>query len=363
MKKKVLLGMSGGVDSSVAAYLLQEQGYEVIGMTMKLWNDDRFKKTDADGKEISGYADAKLIAEKLGIKFQVINFEKSFKKHVMDYFVKAYIEGETPNPCVACNKHVKFGDLYDKAQQLGCDYIATGHYAKVEKNEQTGFYELKTAATDKKDQTYALYNLKQEQLARTLFPVGEYTKDEIRAIAAKIGMEVSNKPDSQEICFIPDDNYVRFLDENTQKCKSTLPGDFVDKDGKKLGKHKGIVHYTIGQRKGLGVTFGKPTYVIDIDAKHNRVVLGDNDDLFSKILIADSVNLIPFNLNDLKKPRKIQAKIRYSAKPAEAYLSKYDVDKIKIEFTEAQRAITKGQSVVIYNDDVVVGGGVICARK
>ncbi|WP_027634104.1 tRNA 2-thiouridine(34) synthase MnmA [Clostridium hydrogeniformans] len=354
MNKKVVVGMSGGVDSSVAAYLLKKQGYEVIGVTMKVWqSDEEYEEKEGGCCSLSAVNDARRVADKLDIPFYVLNFTDVFKRNVIDYFVDEYMKGRTPNPCVACNKHIKFDELLRRAMGLGADYVATGHYAKV--IERDGRYLLQRSEDDKKDQTYALYNLKQDQLARTLMPCGEYSKDVIRAIAKEIGLDVHNKKDSEEICFIPDNNHGKYIKEvMPQKVKE---GHFVDKEGNKLGKHKGIVYYTIGQRKGLGIALGRPMFVIDINPLNNEVVLGNEEDIFKTTLVAKDLNFIAFD--ELKEPRKVQAKIRYSARPGNAIISPMEDGKVKVEFEEKQRAITKGQSVVFYDDDIVVGGGII----
>lgn len=345
MKKKVMVGMSGGVDSSVAAFLLKEQGYDVIGVNMKMWQFD-----ENHLKEIN---DARKVADNIGIPFYIMDFKDIFKRDVIDYFICEYIEGRTPNPCIACNKFVKFDAFLKKAMDLGVEYIATGHYAKIEK-VGTRFL-LKKSVDDKKDQTYVLYNLSQFVLQHTLMPCSSYSKDEIRRIAKEIGIQIHDKKDSEEICFIPDNNHGAYIKRNApDKVKE---GNFVDKTGKILGKHKGIVYYTIGQRKGLGISFGKPVYVIDINPWKNEVVLGSEEDIFKKELIAKDVNYIPFD--KLNEKMKVQVKVRYSAKPTPAVIMPYE-DKVKVVFEKKVRAITKGQSVVFYDDDIVVGGGIIC---
>ncbi|MBC2576787.1 tRNA 2-thiouridine(34) synthase MnmA [Peptostreptococcus canis] len=349
LKRKVLLGMSGGVDSSVAAYLLQKEGYEVIGATMKLW------KPGEDNID-NAIIDAKKVADKLGIEHHVIDFEKIFKEKVVKNFIEEYFAGKTPNPCVFCNKHIKFDRMFREAERLGCDYVATGHYAKVEYNSIKKLYELKRSSSDKKDQTYMLYNLNQEKLSKILFPIGNFQKDEIRKIAKEIGLEIHNKPDSQDICFIPNQDYEAFLKEYSNKIINK--GNFIDVNGKIIGEHKGIVSYTIGQRKGLGITFGKPTYVIDIDGENNSIILGDNEELFKKELYARDVNFIdyPLLVNDT---RTVSAKIRYSSNPSKAVITMLNDNRIKVNFEKPQRAITHGQSVVFYDEDVLVGGGII----
>ncbi len=357
-----MLGMSGGVDSSVAAYLLKEQGYEVIGVTMKLWQDEDEELIEREGGccSLSAVEDARRVANMIGIPFYVMNFKEAFKEKVIDYFIKEYTKGRTPNPCIACNKYIKSGDFYEKAKQIGCDYIATGHYAKIEFDENLNRYILKKSVTEEKDQTYALYNMDQEDLAHTLMPLGYYTKDKIRELAKEVGLIVANKPDSQEICFVKDNDYGKYVKEHSNK--KIKEGYFIDKEGKILGKHKGIINYTIGQRKGLGIAFGKPMYVTDILVEKNAVVLGEHEEVFAKELIASNVNFIPFD--ELKDSIRVKAKIRYSAPAKEATVYKEKDGQIRIVFDEAQRAITPGQSVVMYDmkNEIVIGGGIIEKR-
>ena len=355
MKKKVVLGMSGGVDSSVAAYVLQQQGYEVIGVTLsQIPHDEEFDENAGGCCSLSSVYDAKEVAYDLGIPHYVLNFRGIFEKKVIDYFVDEYLQGRTPNPCLACNKYIRFDEFLEKAKGLGADFIATGHYAVVEREPESGRYLMKKSADIKKDQTYFLHTLNQYQLSHTLFPLGGFTKDKVRELAEKIGLYIHNKPDSEEICFIPDNDHGKFITNRVPD--KVKPGNFVDNRGNILGKHKGIVYYTIGQRKGLGVATGQRAFVQRIEVEKNEVVLGMENGLYHKRLFANDINLIPFDT--LLKPMEVTAKIRYSMCESKAIIFPYK-DGIMVEFEEPQRAITKSQAVVFYNQDLVVGGGII----
>lgn len=356
MKKKVAVGMSGGVDSSVAAYLLKEQGYDVIGVTMQIWQEeDPFDLAENAGCcGLSAVDDARRVADMLGIPYYVLNFKREFKESVIDYFMEEYMHARTPNPCIACNRYVKWEALLNRAMELGCDYIATGHYARVCRLPN-GRYALKKSATVRKDQTYALYNLTQLQLSKTLMPVGEYEKEEIRVMAERIGLPVAKKPDSQEICFIPDHDYASYIIKETGK---TFPaGNFVDQNGNVLGQHKGIIHYTVGQRKGLGISLGTPAFVTDIRPETNEVVIGSDKDTYHDSLLGNQVNFM-----SVEKPEgelRVTAKIRYSHQGAPCRIKMVGDDIISCQFEEPVRAITPGQAVVFYDGDLVAGGATI----
>lgn len=359
-KKKVLVGMSGGVDSSVAAAILIERGYDVYGATLKLWDTpdtcNRHTRTCCSLEDVE---DARATAFKLGIPFYVLNMKEQFREKVVDYFVDSYLEGETPNPCIACNKHMKFSGMLIKALSLEMDYIATGHYARVVYDSKIGRYILKKGVDLSKDQSYVLYMLNQYQLEHLLLPLGDYRKTEVREIAEKKGLVNARKPDSQDICFVDTGNYVDFI----KKYRNIVipEGTYVDKEGNVLGKNKGMIHYTIGQRKGLGISFPEPRYVIDKDSKTNTVTLGTRQDALVSSLIARDMNYILYERPE--KGLKVQAKIRYSHKEVPAKVIPLDDDKAEVVFETPQPFVAPGQSVVLYLDDMVVGGGIISKTR
>lgn len=348
--------MSGGVDSSVAAYLITSQGYETVGVTMRLFHNDEIdgisdKKCGSD----NDVRDAQSIADKLGIPYYVFNYTDNFKLQVIERFVEAYRNGRTPNPCIDCNRYIKFNQLMQRAKELEYDYVVTGHYAINEYDEKRGRYILRKATDPSKDQSYVLYSLTQEQLKHILFPLGRMTKNEARDIAEKQGFVNAEKHDSQDICFVPDGDYAKFI-ENW--CGLTFnKGDFVDKDGNFIAKHKGIINYTIGQRKGLGIAAKAPYYVVSKNLDSNEVVLGSNEDLFSDELVATDLNFI--SVEKLTEPMRVKAKVRYRQKETDAVISPLENGDVKVKFDEPQRAIAPGQAVVFYDGDMVVGGGTI----
>lgn len=352
--KKVMIGMSGGVDSSVAAFLLQKESFEVIGATMKLYNNEDIDfVSEKTCCSLDDVLDAKSVCARLGIRHYTLNMTDDFKKEVIERFISAYQNGFTPNPCIDCNRYMKFSKMLHKAQELDIDYVATGHYARIEK--QGDRYILKKAVDLSKDQSYVLYSLKQEQLKVTKFPLGNYTKQQVREIAEENGFVNARKHESQDICFVPDGDYSKFIEYYTGK---TYPcGDFVDMNGKRLGEHKGIIRYTIGQRRGLGLALPASMYVVEKDVDNNKVILGFNDDLFKKEV---NVKNISFTACDgLDKPERLCAKIRYNQKEQPATVTQTDENHFTIVFDEPQRAITKGQAAVLYDGDTVVGGGTI----
>lgn len=355
-KDKVLVAMSGGVDSSVAAAILSER-YDAVGVTLKLFtNEDIALDRSKTCCSLDDVQDARSVAFRLNMEHYVFNFGDRFRQCVINKFNNAYINGDTPNPCIDCNRFIKFDALLKRAELMECDYIATGHYVRREYDEKSGRYLLKKGKDSHKDQSYVLYGLTQEQLAKTLFPIGELTKEETRAIAAKYNFLNAGKPDSQDICFVPDGDYASFIERDTGR--SFEPGNFVDKNGNILGRHSGIIRYTKGQRKGLGIALGEPAYVIDKDIASNTVIIGKNEDLFTTELIANDVNLI--SIAQLTEPMKVGAKVRYSQLEKPATIFPLENGNVKVIFDEPQRAVTTGQAVVFYSGDTVVGGGTIC---
>ena len=342
--KKVLLGMSGGVDSSVSALLLKKAGYDVIGVTLELYNSND-----------NTYEDAKKICDHLGITHFIYDFKNDFKKYVIDDFINCYSNCRTPNPCIECNKYMKFGVMYDKAKELGCDYIATGHYAKTEYSEKYGRWVLEKSNSGKKDQSYVLWNIPKELINKIIFPLSDFeSKDDIRKIAKENELKVASKPDSEDICFVPDGNYKNFLENNSNiKPKQ---GNIVDLQGNVLGKHMGLYNYTIGQRKGLGISNPVPLFVVGFNKEKNEVIVGEEKDLYKKEIIVSNINLLL--VDKIENSMRVKVKTRYSSKEADASIMQEN-NLIKVIFDEPQRAITPGQSAVFYVGDIVLGGGKI----
>lgn len=361
MKTRVLVAMSGGVDSSVAAALLVERGYEVIGVTMQIWDP---AVTEVAGEHVgccslAAVEDARRVANRLGIPYYVLNFRRAFEERVIRYFCAEYLRGRTPNPCVACNRFIKFELLLQKARALGATYVATGHYARVVYDEGSSRYQLCRSRDEEKDQTYFLYTLTQEQLAHTLMPLGDYTKEEVRQMARQRNLPVAEKPESQEICFIPENDYRKFLREVAGP--QIKPGPFLDLEGNVLGQHEGLPFYTVGQRRGLGIAAGRRLYVVDIDPARNAVILGPAEALWRSELVAEDNNFI--SIEELTSPLEVQAQIRYRSRPAPAVISPLGEGLVKVSFLEPQRAITPGQAVVYYRGQCVVGGGTIAGGR
>jgi len=363
--RTIAVAMSGGVDSSTVAAMLRAEGNNVIGLTMQLWNQRRLAGREGMPEQVQGRCcslddvyDARRVAETIGIPYYVVNHEERFEREVVRPFVEEYLSGRTPIPCSLCNNHLKFDQLLLVARQIGADTLATGHYARVEFDAARERWLLKRPVDTAKDQTYFLFGLTQEQLSRTIFPLGGMTKPEVRELARAQGLAIAEKPDSQEICFVPGGDYKRFLDAYLAEQGESLPdtsGDLVTTDGRVIGEHDGIHNFTVGQRKGLGVATGSPLYVIQIKGDAGQVVVGGSDELYSKTLRARRVNLI--SVADVETPMRVSVKIRHRHEPAPAMLEKAGDDEVLVTFDEAQRAVTPGQAAVIYAGDVVVGGG------
>jgi len=363
--RTIAVAMSGGVDSSTVAAMLRAEGHNVIGLTMQLWNQRRLAGREGMPEAVTGRCcslddvyDARRVAQHLGIPYYVVNHEERFERDVVRPFVEEYLSGRTPIPCSLCNNHLKFDQLHVVGRQIGAECVATGHYARVEFDEACGRWLLKRPADRSKDQTYFLFGLTQEQLSRTLFPLGGMTKPEVRELARKHGLALAEKPDSQEICFVPGGDYKRFIDAYLAEQGEALPdtaGELVTTGGEVIGEHSGIHNFTVGQRKGLGVATGSPLYVIQIDGAKKQVVVGDDEHLYSRTLRAHRVNLI--SIDDLREPMRVAVKIRHRHEPAPAVIAETGNDEILVTFDQPQRAITPGQAAVFYDGDVVVGGG------
>ena len=356
--KKVMIGMSGGVDSSVAALRLQQEGYDVTGVTLKLFGDeDIIQAPDATRTccALRDVEDARSVAYRLGFEHLVFNFKDAFRSHVMQPFCDSYLRGETPNPCIDCNRHIKFDAMLRRAEALGYDYIATGHYAVRRQDPKTGRYLLCRPKDRSKDQTYVLYNLTQHQLAHSLFPLGDLEKAQVRQMAEAAGLVNSHKPDSQDICFVPDGDYAGYIRHATGA--EIQPGDFLDTAGNPIGRHRGLIHYTIGQRKGLGLSLGRPAYVVGKDAASNTVTIGAESDLYTDSFTVRDLNWI--SIPALTAPMQVTVKTRYSQTEVPCRIEPMEDDTCRAVFETPQRAVTAGQSAVFYDRDTVVGGGII----
>ena len=359
VEKKAIIAMSGGVDSSVAALLCQQQGFDCVGVTLALTdNSDRGLPEEAFPGEctccsVDDVADARSVAFRLGMPFYVFNFKEAFRREVMDRFAAAYQRGETPNPCIDCNRYIKFAKLMHRGEEIGFPYVATGHYARVEQDRATGRWLLKKGLDENKDQSYMLYSLTQWELSRLLLPLGGLAKEETRRLAEEHGFVNARKRDSQDICFVPDGDYAAFIRRWTGR--DFPPGDFVGTQGEGYGQHKGIIHYTVGQRKGLGLSFPQPMFVKELDVENNQVVLSKAEELFSQTVTARDVNLI--SVESIPEPLRVKARVRYRQKEQPATVVQTGPDELRVVFDQPQRAITPGQALVLYDGDTVVGGG------
>ena len=355
-KKRALIAMSGGVDSSVAAYLTQLEQFDCIGATMRLYDNAPDEDCDANSCcSLEDVEDARAVARRLGMPFYAFNFKADFKKNVIDHFICSYECGLTPNPCIECNRHLKFDRLLQRARELGCEYVVSGHYARIRQDETSGRYLLHKAADLSKDQSYVLYCLTQEQLAHIRFPLGELSKQQVRAIAQEQGFVNARKGDSQDICFVPDGDYAAFMERCTGK--TYAPGSFLDLQGNVVGEHQGAVRYTLGQRKGLGLAMGAPVYVCAKDMANNTVTVGPNESLYATALLADRWNWFPFPA--LTQPLRVSARARYNQQPQPATVYPEENGAARVVFDTPQRALTPGQAVVLYDGDLVIGGGTI----
>jgi tRNA-specific 2-thiouridylase len=363
---KIAVAMSGGVDSSAAAAILREQGHELVGFTMQLWNQRRGLSVDADGEPLPSRCcslddvyDARRVAEELGFPFYVLNLEREFERDVVEPFVQSYLEGETPIPCVACNSRLKFASLDRTAVSVGCEKVATGHYARVTFDEESNRYRLLRGRDARKDQTYFLWELTQEQLSRSLFPLGEMSKDEAREAARRYGLGVAEKRESQEICFVPDGDYAgfieRYLEAEGREGERPARGEIVDTEGRVVGQHEGVHRYTTGQRRGIGVPRQLPLYVVRVEPETNRVVVGDAEDLLSAEFTAAGVNWVAFD--EPQEPVRADVRVRYRHQESPASITPLDGGRVRVRFDEPQRAVTPGQATVFYRGDEVVGGG------